>query len=77
MLVAGITSDVLYPLDERRFMAGAMPHATLKVVRTMQGHDGFLLEQDQVSAAILRHFDRTARPPRPAGQGDSLDGGRR
>ena len=72
VLVVGLDSDVLYPLDEQRFMAGAMPHATLKVVRTMQGHDGFLLEHEQIGALVSAgvraelHGPKTLSFPREA-----------
>ena len=50
--VLGIDSDVLYPLREQEEMVRAMPNAELKIISSDSGHDGFLLEQDQVSAHI-------------------------
>ena len=52
VLVMGIDSDVLYPLREQEELAGLMPKGELKVVRSREGHDGFLLEQQQVGGAI-------------------------
>ena len=51
-LVMGIDSDVLYPLHEQVHLADHMPNSTLKVIRSDEGHDGFLLEQDQVGGHI-------------------------
>ena len=46
----GIDSDVLYPLREQEELARYMPNAELKIIHSDAGHDGFLLEQDQVAA---------------------------
>jgi homoserine O-acetyltransferase len=51
-LVLGIDSDVLYPLYEQEELARYLPNATLKVIHSIDGHDGFLLEQDQVGRHI-------------------------
>jgi homoserine O-acetyltransferase/O-succinyltransferase len=51
-LVLGIDSDLLYPLAEQQALATALPNATLKVITSEDGHDGFLLEQDQVGSYI-------------------------
>ncbi|KAL9183185.1 hypothetical protein ACHAXT_004972 [Thalassiosira profunda] len=50
--VLGIDSDVLYPLREQEEMVRSMPNAELKIIHSDAGHDGFLLEQDQVAAHI-------------------------
>lgn len=50
--VLGIDSDVLYPLREQEEMVQCMPNAELKIIHSDAGHDGFLLEQDQVAAHI-------------------------
>jgi homoserine O-acetyltransferase len=50
--VLGIDSDVLYPLREQEELARYMPNAELKIIHSDAGHDGFLLEQDQVAAHI-------------------------
>ena len=51
-LVIGIESDVLYPVEEQRELAGTLPNATLQVIDSPHGHDGFLIEQD----ALARHL---------------------
>ncbi|KAL7551860.1 hypothetical protein ACHAWF_015077 [Thalassiosira exigua] len=50
--VLGIDSDVLYPLREQEELVACMPRAELKIIHSDAGHDGFLLEQDQVAAHI-------------------------
>ncbi len=48
-LIIGITSDILCPLDEQRFMAMYMPSTTLIEIDSAYGHDGFLIETEQIS----------------------------
>jgi len=57
--LAGITSDVLYPLSEQRVMAKHIPNAELFVLNSEEGHDGFLIAMDIVSAALLRFLRKT------------------
>ena len=50
--VLGIDSDILYPLREQEEIATWLPNGELKIIHSDAGHDGFLLEQDQVAAHI-------------------------
>lgn len=50
--ILGIDSDILYPLTEQKEMAQLLPRGELKVIHSEDGHDGFLLEQDQVANYI-------------------------
>lgn len=51
--VAGIDSDRLYPLALQRELAGLLPGGrTCAVIGSPFGHDGFLLEVDQVGAVL-------------------------
>ena len=52
VLVVGIDSDMLYPIHEQEALAKAIPGARLRVIQSNEGHDGFLLEQKQLSAII-------------------------
>ena len=56
-LVLGIDSDVLYPLYEQEELADLFPNGELNVVTSDAGHDGFLLEQEQVASHITRFLD--------------------
>lgn len=50
-IVAGIDSDRLYPLHQQRELADGIPGSDgLRVVTSPHGHDGFLLEAEQVGA---------------------------
>jgi homoserine O-acetyltransferase len=51
-LVMGIDSDVLYPLWEQEELATLLPNCIFKVIHSDAGHDGFLLEQEQVASHI-------------------------
>lgn len=57
--MAGIDSDRLYPLHLQEEIAAGVPHAVggLRVVRSDYGHDGFLLERDQVFALVRETLD--------------------
>ena len=48
IMVMGIQSDILYPLHEQEELSAHIPKCDFRIIRTMNGHDGFLLEQDQV-----------------------------
>ena len=56
-LVLGIDSDVLYPLSEQQELTRQLPQAHLKIIHSDDGHDGFLLEQDQVASQIVEFLD--------------------
>lgn len=61
-LVAGVDSDRLYPLEEQHQIAHllGMRGQRAKIIRSPSGHDGFLIERDQVGAMIdglLREID--------------------
>ena len=51
--IAGISSDRLYPLRLQQELADLIPTAEkLTVIDSLDGHDGFLTEHEQVSALI-------------------------
>ena len=51
--VAGISSDRLYPLRLQQELADLIPNVEkLTVIDSLDGHDGFLTEHEQVSALI-------------------------
>ncbi|MET0299057.1 MAG: homoserine O-acetyltransferase [Flavitalea sp.] len=49
-LVIGIGTDVLFPLSEQKFLGDNIPGAAFKAIESPYGHDGFLLEFDQITA---------------------------
>jgi len=48
-LIIGIISDILCPLAEQRFMAEHMPAADLVEIDSAYGHDGFIIETEQIT----------------------------
>lgn len=54
-LVLSIASDQLYLPREQQLLARHLPNGQLKTIESRYGHDGFLVELDQV-APLLRDF---------------------
>lgn len=50
--VIGIESDLLFPIGEQQFLAENIPGATLKIIHSLFGHDGFLLEHPQIEEFV-------------------------
>jgi homoserine O-acetyltransferase len=57
-LVIGVETDGLFMLSEQREIAAGIPDAELVVIQSRDGHDGFLLEFEQINAHILRFLRR-------------------
>ncbi|MBL0742424.1 homoserine O-acetyltransferase family protein [Chryseolinea lacunae] len=55
-LIVGIDSDILFPLSEQKFLADHIPNARLEVMSSLYGHDGFLVEFEQLSDHIKQFF---------------------
>ena len=51
-LVIGISSDLLCPSEEQRFLAKNLSTASLKIIGSVYGHDGFLIEWEKLTKAI-------------------------
>ena len=52
VLVLGITSDYLYPLEEQQLLAKLIPHSLFVEINSDYGHDGFLIENEQMSKIL-------------------------
>ena len=50
--VIGITTDILFPPAEQIFIAENIPGAEYKIIHSNYGHDGFLLEFEQIENII-------------------------
>ena len=50
-LVISISSDILFPPAEQQFLATNIPGAVYKAIESDYGHDGFLLEFEQIATA--------------------------
>jgi homoserine O-acetyltransferase/O-succinyltransferase len=51
-LIIGIESDILFPLEEQIELADAIPQAQLEIIDSPYGHDGFLLEYEQITKIV-------------------------
>ncbi|HUS00408.1 MAG TPA: homoserine O-acetyltransferase [Chitinophagaceae bacterium] len=51
-LVIGITTDILFPVSEQQLIADNIPGATFTAIHSNYGHDGFLLEFEQIEKLI-------------------------
>jgi len=58
-LVIGISSDLLFPLQEQVFLAENIKGAVLKTIDSIFGHDGFLVEVEKQSKIIADFYSGT------------------
>jgi len=58
MLIIGIDSDILCPLDEQRFLAENIKGATLHIISSDYGHDGFLVEAESISRHLFEWMEK-------------------
>jgi homoserine O-acetyltransferase/O-succinyltransferase len=56
-MVIGISSDVLFPVAEQRFLAENIPGAELKIIDSYYGHDGFLTETAKLGEILGRFLN--------------------
>jgi len=62
VVVGGITSDRLYPLRLQEELADLLPGCDgLKILESLCGHDGFLVETEAVGELIRQTLDLAAR----------------
>lgn len=57
-LVVGIDTDILFPLKEQEFLAATIPGAELRVITSLYGHDGFLVEFRTLNQIIVNFLER-------------------
>lgn len=50
--IVGIDSDNLFPVEEQKFMAETIPGAVYCQITSKFGHDGFLIESEQLTKII-------------------------
>lgn len=54
-LVIGIETDILFPVSEQALLAENIPGASLHVISSFYGHDGFLLEYEKITSVIRQY----------------------
>ena len=53
-LIIGVTSDLLFPIDEQQFLAKNIKNSIYSEIDSFYGHDGFLIETKQLSDYIKK-----------------------
>ncbi|NML19395.1 homoserine O-acetyltransferase [Pseudoflavitalea sp. G-6-1-2] len=53
-LIVGISSDILCPVEEQRFIQRQLPNASLIEIDSAYGHDGFMVEGKMISEELGR-----------------------
>lgn len=56
-VVIGFDSDILIPKIEQQFLAKHIPNAAYKEIKTLFGHDAFLIENDDIRNSIRQKID--------------------
>jgi homoserine O-acetyltransferase/O-succinyltransferase len=59
-LVAGISSDLLFPNNEQEFLARHIPGSELSIIDSFYGHDGFLVETEKLTQIIKQFYSPAA-----------------
>lgn len=62
VLVVGVDTDILFPLEEQLELAENIPGAELAVIESPHGHDAFLLEGDTLNGIIKKWFSGPRKP---------------
>jgi homoserine O-acetyltransferase/O-succinyltransferase len=57
-LIIGISSDVLFPYQEQEYLAQHIKNAQLATITSNYGHDGFLLEYEQLIEHITGFLNK-------------------
>ena len=53
-LVVSVSTDTLYPPHEQRALADLLPNARYMLLESAHGHDGFLIESEELGQMIAR-----------------------
>jgi homoserine O-acetyltransferase len=51
-LIMGVSTDILCPVQEQKFIAHNMPNATYIEISSSYGHDGFLVETEKITTHV-------------------------
>ncbi|MGB0881600.1 MAG: homoserine O-acetyltransferase family protein [Vicingaceae bacterium] len=55
-LVIGISSDLLFPVSESETLANGVDNSSLKIIDSLYGHDGFLIETDLIRETLENFY---------------------
>jgi homoserine O-acetyltransferase len=56
----GITTDILFPVNEQQFIVENISDAEFTAINSLYGHDGFLLEYEQIENIISAAIEKVA-----------------
>jgi len=51
-IIIGVNTDILFPTHEQKFIARHIKRGTYCEVKSVYGHDGFLIEKDQINRIL-------------------------
>lgn len=57
-LVIGITTDILFPVKEQMYLQQHIANATIQLIDSPYGHDGFLTEGEKINEIILSFVNK-------------------
>lgn len=57
-LIMGISTDILCPKEEQIFLTKHIPHAEYHEIESKYGHDGFLIENDQIGSILSKWMEK-------------------
>ncbi len=60
-LVVGISTDILFPVEEQKFIAYHIPSARYIEVDSKYGHDGFLIEISKLTRILRNNLKKTEK----------------
>lgn len=64
-LAIAVDTDILYPASEQKFIADHVPGAVFRTIHSPYGHDGFLLEYEQISELITNFLQKEKKTDAP------------
>ena len=64
-LVIGISSDLLCPIQEQKFLAEHLHNAEFYEIDSSYGHDGFLIESDKIGSILSNWMQRNLIKNKP------------
>ncbi|MFT2011426.1 homoserine O-acetyltransferase MetX [Pontibacter sp. 13R65] len=56
-LFIGVDTDVLFPVEEQKFLHEHVAGSSFALIRSDFGHDGFLVETDQITSSINKFYE--------------------
>lgn len=54
--IIAVSSDILFPVSEHHYLHRQIANSTYNEIESVFGHDGFLVENEQLNAIILQNY---------------------